>query len=101
LKKEDEFFEIDTVSGETELRDELCSPGLSEALAKGLINATIDVVSMPGGFFGGGDSETSSEMSLLGEAMAELVNQKCGAMETSGQVDLHNRERKSGLLYDP
>ena len=76
-KTEDEVFGIDVASGEAELRDALCPPGLSDALAKGLVNATIDVVSMPGGFFGGGESETIlSETGVLGEAMAELVNQK-------------------------
>jgi hypothetical protein len=45
---------------------------------------------MPGGFFGGGDAETTSnEMGVLGEAMAELVNQKRGMAESSGHVDLH------------
>jgi viroplasmin and RNaseH domain-containing protein len=94
-KKEDEVFGVDTAEGETELRDALCPPGLSETLAKGLVNATIDVVSMPGGFFGGGDSETaSSEMGVLGEAMAELVNQKRGTHDSSGRVDLHWRSEK-------
>jgi hypothetical protein len=94
-KKDDEVFGVDISDGETELRDALCPPGLSEALAKGLVNATIDVVSMPGGFFGGGESETSSsEMGVLGEAMAELVNQKRGMNESSGRVDLHWRSEK-------
>jgi hypothetical protein len=94
-KKEEEVFGIDIANGETELRDALCPPGLSDALAKGLVNATIDVVSMPGGFFGGGESETtSSEMGVLGEAMAELVNQKRGMAESSGRVDLHWRSEK-------
>jgi viroplasmin and RNaseH domain-containing protein len=94
-KKEDEVFGVDIATGEADLRDALCPPGLSDALAKGLVNATIDVVSMPGGFFGGGDGETSSnEMGVLGEAMAELVNQKRGMAESSGRVDLHWRSEK-------
>jgi hypothetical protein len=94
-KKEDEAFGVDITDGETELRDALCPPGLSDSLAKGLINATIDVVSMPGGFFGGGESETtSSEMGVLGEAMAELVNQKRGMSESTGRIDLHWRSEK-------
>jgi viroplasmin and RNaseH domain-containing protein len=98
-KKEEEIFGVDIANGETELRDKLCPPGLSDALAKGLVNATIDVVSMPGGFFGGGDSEaSSSEMGVLGEAMAELVNQKRGMADSAGRVDLHWRSEKRTSL---
>jgi hypothetical protein len=84
MKEEDKVFGIDMARGEAKLQDDLCPPPLSNALAKSLINAAVDVVSMPGRFFGGGDSETLSKMSVLGEAMAELVNQKGGMAETSG-----------------
>ncbi len=70
---------MDTASGEA----------LSDALAKGLVNTIIDAVSMPGEFFGGGDSETLSEVGMLGEAIAELVNQKRGMAESTGRVALH------------
>ncbi len=84
MKEEDKVFGIDMARGEAKLQDDLCPPRLSDVSATGLINAAVDVVSMPGRSFGGGDSETLSKMSVLGEAMAELVNQKGGMAETSG-----------------
>jgi hypothetical protein len=56
---EDGFFEIDVNMGESELRAALCPSDMSEAVAKGLMNATIDVVSMPDRFFGGDMSQAS------------------------------------------
>jgi hypothetical protein len=102
--KEDVVFGVDIgvdiADRETEVRDALCPPRLSEALAKGLVNATADVVSMPGGFFGSGDSEgTLNEMGVLGEAMAKLVNQKRGGThDSSGRADLHWRSEKGTAI---
>jgi hypothetical protein len=53
MKKVDAVFGIGMASGEAELRDDLCPPGLSDPLAKGLVNATVDAVSIPGGSLGG------------------------------------------------
>jgi hypothetical protein len=50
MKKEDKVFGVDMASREGALQDEWCPPRQSDVLAKGLVNATIDVVSMPGGF---------------------------------------------------
>jgi hypothetical protein len=72
---EDAMFGIDVNMGESELRSALCPSDMTEAVAKGLMNATIDVVSMPGGFFGGDTSQASSELGILREAVEELVNQ--------------------------
>jgi hypothetical protein len=66
IGNEDAFFEIDVNMGESELRAALCPSDMTEAVSKGLMNATIDVVSMPGGFFGGEVSQASSELGVLG-----------------------------------
>jgi hypothetical protein len=94
---EDVFFGVDANLGESELRSALCPGDMSESVAKGLMNATIDVVSMPGGFFGGDSSQASSELGILGEAVEELVNQRQGSSESSGRMDLHwrNKDRTS------
>jgi hypothetical protein len=94
---EDKLFEIGVNMGESELRNALCPSDLTGAVAKGLMNATIDVVSMPGGFFGRDMSQASSELGILGEAVEELVNQRQGSSESSGRMDLHwrNKDRTS------
>jgi hypothetical protein len=63
-----------------------------------MTNSMVDVIALPNGFHGGGDSGVvSNETQLLGEAMAELVNQNRGLMEV-GRADLHWRgERKTAL----
>jgi hypothetical protein len=38
--------------------------------------------------------EVNSDMTLLGEAMEELVNQGCSQFEGSGKADLHWRSDK-------
>jgi hypothetical protein len=90
---EDEFFEVNVNMGESELRAALCPSDMSEAVAKGLMNATIDVVSMPGGFFGGDMSQALSELGILGAAVEELVNQRQGSSQSSGRMDLHRRNK--------
>jgi hypothetical protein len=93
--KTDELFKIDIDGSEEELQDALCPPDLSEAMAKSLINGTIDSVALPGGLNNGGELEgTSSDVGMLGEALEELVTQSRGAAGKSGRSDLRWRNEK-------
>jgi hypothetical protein len=87
--KTDEVFKIDIKASEEELQDALCPPDLSEAMAKSLMNGTIDSVALPGGLNSGGEVEgTSSDVGMLDEALEELVTQNRGLAGKSGRSDL-------------
>jgi hypothetical protein len=93
--KSDEFFKIDVEACEEELQDALCPPDLSEAMARSLINGTIDAVALPGGLNSGGELEgASSDVGMLGEALEELVTQNRGMAGRSGRSDLRWRNEK-------
>jgi hypothetical protein len=93
--KTDEVFKIDIEASEEELQDALCPPDLSEAMAKSLMNGTIDSVALPGGLNSGGELEgTSSDVGMLGEALEELVTQNRGIAGKSGRSDLRWRSEK-------
>ena len=91
--KEEEAFGLDLSCGESELRKVLTPGFLSEDQKKGLLNNVTDAVALPGMFCGMEDSDQSSsnEMTMLGEAMEELVNQKRHGGEQLGRSDLHWR----------
>jgi viroplasmin and RNaseH domain-containing protein len=100
VKKDDEIFGID-LGSEMDLRTALSPPDLPDGIAKGLASAMVDIVAIPGGFYGGsGDNvdENHSDMTLLGEAMEELVNQGRSQFEGSGKADLHWRSDKRTSL---
>ena len=91
--KEDEIFGVDLCQGERELRNKFTPPKLDEGQKRGLVANTIDVVSLPGMYnpTEDGDQDGTSEMTLLGEAMEELVNQRRLGGENAGRSDLHWR----------
>jgi viroplasmin and RNaseH domain-containing protein len=91
----EELYNVDIEASEEELQDALCPPDLSEAMARSLINGTIDSVALPGGLNSGGDLEgTTSEVGMLGEALEELVTQNRGVAGKSGRTDLRWRTEK-------
>jgi hypothetical protein len=93
--KADEVFNIDIEIGEEELQDALCPPDLSEAMARSLINGTIDAVALPGGLNSGGELEgAASDVGMLGEALEELVTQNRGTAGRTGRPDLRWRNEK-------
>ena len=99
--KEDEIFGVELCQGEGDLRKKFTPPALADDQKKGLINNTVDVVSLPGMYnsVGDGDQDAASEMTLLGEAMEELVNQRRVGGENAGRADLHWRsDRRVSLL---
>jgi hypothetical protein len=96
-KKNDEVFGVD-LGSEMDLRAALLPPELPEGVSKGLANAMVDVVAIPGGFSGGIDESGSNEMALLGEAMEELVSQGRNQMEGASKADLHWRSGKRTSL---
>jgi hypothetical protein len=71
-KKSDEVFGLD-LGSELDLRAALLPPDLPEGVSKGLANALVDVIAIPGGFTGGTDESEGNEMALLGEAMILVV----------------------------
>jgi hypothetical protein len=98
MGKADELFNINIEIGEEDLQDALCPPDLAEAMARSLINGTIDVVALPGGLNSGGELEgAASDVRMLGEALEELVTQNRGTAGRSGRSDLrwHNEKRTS------
>jgi hypothetical protein len=93
--KSEEVFNIDIEASEEELQEALCPPDLSEAMARSLINGTIDAVALPGGLNSGGELEgTSSDVGILGEALEELVTQNRGMAGRTGRSDLRWRSEK-------
>jgi hypothetical protein len=89
-KKSDEVFGVD-LGSEVDLRPALLPPELPEGVSKGLANAVVDVIAIPGGFSGGTEESGGNEMALLGEAMEELVSQGRNQMEGAAKADLHWR----------
>jgi hypothetical protein len=100
MKEADEIFGKDLTTGETELRAELCPPGMTEHIAKGLMNAVVDVVALPGGLSGSSiGTEDSNEIGLIGEALEELTHQgRSGTVDTVGRADLQWRNGKRTSL---
>jgi hypothetical protein len=96
-KKSDEVFGLD-LGSELDLRAALLPPDLPEGVSKGLANALVDVIAIPGGFTGGTDESEGNEMALLGEAMEELVSQGRNQMEGAAKADLHWRSGKRTSL---
>jgi hypothetical protein len=93
--KSEVLFGVDVEASEEELQDALCPPDLSEAMARSLINGTIDAVALPGGLNSGGELEgTSSDVGMLGEALEELVTQNRGMAGKTGRSDLRWRSEK-------
>jgi hypothetical protein len=85
--KSDELFNFDVEVSEEELQDTLCPPDLAEAMARSLINGTLDSVALPGGLNSSGELEgTSSDVGMLGEALEELVTQNRGIAGKSGRT---------------
>ena len=77
------------------------TPGLlSDGIRKGMVSNTIDAVSMPGMYCmrEEGDQDASEELTILGEAMEELVNQRRQGGENFGRSDLHWRSDKRVTL---
>lgn len=97
MKKNDEVFGLD-LGSELDLRAALLPPELPDGVSKGLANAMVDVIAIPGGFTGGTDESEGNEMALLGEAMEELVNQGRSQMEGAAKADLHWRSGKRTSL---
>jgi hypothetical protein len=96
-KKSDKDFGLD-LGSELDLRATLLPPDLPEGVSKGLANAMVDVISIPGGFSGGTDESEGNEMALLGEAMEELVSQGRNQNEGAAKADLHWRSSKRTAL---
>jgi viroplasmin and RNaseH domain-containing protein len=97
-KKSDEVFGVD-LGSEVDLRAALLPPNLPDGVSKGLANAMVDVIAIPGGFCGGTNNESDgNEMALLGEAMEELVSQGRSQMEGAAKADLHWRSSKRTSL---
>ena len=74
-----------------------------EQVSKGLANAMVDVIAIPGGFCGVSTEADGNEMALLGAAMEELVNQDWSQTEGASKANLHWRLHwrsvKRTLLY--
>jgi hypothetical protein len=96
-KKSDEVFGVD-LGSEVDLRSALLPPELPEGVTKGVANAVVDVIAIPGGFSGGTDESGENEMALLGEAMEELVSQGRNQSEGAAKADLHWRSGKCTSL---
>jgi hypothetical protein len=91
----DVLFGVDVEASEEELQDALCPPDLSEAMARSLINGTIDAVALPGGLNSGGELEgILCDVGMLGEALEELVTQNRGMSGKTGRSDLRWRSEK-------
>lgn len=96
-KKSDEVFGVD-LGSEMDLRASLLPPNLPDGVSKGLANAMVDVIAIPGGFCGVSNEADGNEMALLGEAMEELVNQGRSNTEGAAKADLHWRSGKRTSL---
>ena len=96
-KKSDEVFGVD-LGSEMDLRASLLPPNLPDGVSKGLANAMVDVIAIPGGFCGVSNESDGNEMALLGEAMEELVNQGRSHTEGAAKADLHWRSGKRTSL---
>lgn len=94
------MFGIQLNEGEAELRNKMTPGVLRDKHRKGMISNTIDAVSMPGMYSGveDGGQDTSGELTILGEAMEELVNQRRQGGESVGRSDLHWRSDKRVTL---
>ena len=94
------MFGISLNEGEAELRNKVTPGVIGEGYRKGMVSNTIDAVSMPGMFsrVEEGAQDTSEELTILGEAMEELVNQKRQGGENFGRSDLHWRSDKRVTL---
>ena len=88
-KKSDEVFGAD-LGSKMEL-SALLPPNLPAGVSKSLANTMADATVTPGGFRGVSAEEDSNEMTLLGEAMEELVSQG------QGQTDGGSLEGRSPL----
>ena len=98
-KKSDEVFGLD-LGSELDLRAALLPPNLPDGVSRGLANAMVDVIAIPGGFAGGvgTDESEGNEMALLGEAVEELVSQGRNQAEGASKADLHWRSGKRTSL---
>ena len=94
------MFGFSLNEGEAELRSKVTPGVIGEGYRKGMVSNTIDAVSMPGMYSRGedGTQDTSEELTILGEAMEELVNQKRQGGENFGRSDLHWRSDKRVTL---
>ena len=101
IGREEEIFGVDLSVGESELKKVFTPTFLTNDQKKGLLNNATDVVALPGMFNGIEelDQNDSSELTMLGEAMEELVNQKRHGGEQTGRADLHWRtDRRISLI---
>ena len=98
--KEEEMFGIPLSEGEAELRNKMTPGLLSDGVRKGMVSNTIDAVSMPGMYsmMDEDSQDASEELTVLGEAMEELVNQRRQGGENFGRSDLHWRSDKRVTL---
>ena len=94
------MFGFSLNEGEAELRNKVTPGMIGEGYKKGMVSNTIDAVSMPGMYsrVEDGTQDTSEELTILGEAMEELVNQKRQGGENFGRSDLHWRSDKRVTL---
>ena len=86
----DEVVGVD-LGSELNLRATLLPPDLPHGVSKGLSNAMVDVIAIPGGFCGVSNESDGNLMALLGEVMEELVNQGWSQTEGTTKTDLHRK----------
>lgn len=93
-------FGVDVGSDKMDLRSALLLPPatcLMEFRKVWLANSMVDVIGIPGGFYGGSDEGNGNEMALLGVAMEELVSQ--GQSHIQGLLVVVDAVSVSNLCY--
>ena len=98
-KKSNKVFGVN-LGSEMNLRAALCSPNLPNGgVSKGFANVMVDVIATPGGLCGmSTKADSTAEMTFLGDAMEELVNQgRSQTEEVARKADLHWRRGKLSI----